>query len=119
MAACVSNQVTSDNARRSYVISPDDVATASRLRSFASESVGQLQSEILDNKLTERVVKNLVLIAKVAYRLPPTNAEPEMGTTAATLLWLIGRLRREIDAEVALRPKIPINLKMNYFVSWI
>ena len=81
--------------------------------------MGQLQSEVLDNKLAERVVKNLMLIAKVANRLLPTNAEPEMGTTAATLLWLIGRLRREINAEVALRPKIPINLKMNCFVSWI
>ena len=46
MAVCVSNQVTSDNARRSYLISPDHVA--GRPRSSASESMGQLQSEVLE-----------------------------------------------------------------------
>ena len=116
MAACVSNQVTSDDVSRSYLIKPDHVA--GRLRSLASESVGQLQSGILDDQLAKHVVKNLVFIAKVANRLPPSGAEQELGTTAPTLPWLTGKLRREINAEVALRPNVPIKVR-NCFMSWI
>jgi len=116
VAACVSNQVMSDDVSRSYLISPDHVA--GRLRSLASESVGQLQSGILDDQLTKHVVKNLEFIAKVANRLPPSGAEQELGTTAPTLPWLTGKLRREINAEVALRPNVPIKVR-NCFMSWI
>jgi hypothetical protein len=73
--------------------------------------VGQLQSEILYNKLAEQDVKNLLFIEKVANRLPPVNAEQELGTTAPTFPWVISRLRREINAAVTLRPKILIKVK--------
>jgi U3 small nucleolar RNA-associated protein 20 len=116
VAACVSNQATSDDVSRSYLISPDHVA--GRLRSLASESVGQLQSGILETQLADQVIKNLVYIAKIANRLPPANAEQELGTTAPTLPWLTGKLRREINAEVALRAQTPIKVR-NYFISWI
>ena len=115
VAACVSNKVTGDDVSRTYLINPDHVA--GRLRSLASESVGQLQSGILDVQLADIVVKNLEFIAKVANRLPPANTEQELGTTAPTLPWLTGKLRREINAEVALRAQTPIKVR-NYFISW-
>jgi hypothetical protein len=111
VAACVSYQVTSDDVGRSYLISPDHVA--GRLRTLASESVGQLQSEIFN--LAERVVKNLVFIAKVANCW--ANSERALGITTPTFPWIFGRLRRKINAEVALGPKIPINVKIYCLVS--
>ena len=80
--------------------------------------MGQLQSDVLEKDLAKQVVKNLVFIAKVANRLPPSGAEQELGATVPTLPWLTGKLRREINAEVALRAQTPIKVR-NYFTSWI
>lgn len=98
-----------EGATRTYFLCPD---LASRLRSLASDSVAQLQSEQLDDQLADQVVKNLVFIGKVANRIPAEGQEKELGTKLPTVPWLTGKLRREINAEVALRPKTPTKVRL-------
>ena len=97
-----------DDSVRTYLTCPE---AASRLRSLASESIAQLQSSLLDQQLADQVVKNMVFIAKVAIRIPDAGEQAsELATAPPSLPWLTGKLRREIHAEVALRPKIPIKV---------
>ena len=91
-----------------YLLCPE---IAARLRSLASTSVEQLQSDMLDNQLADQVMKNLVFIAKVTNRIPASVQEEDANNTAPTLTWLTGKLRREINAEVKLRPTVPIKVR--------
>lgn len=110
LAAYYSNPT--EGTARTYFLCPD---LASRLRSLASDSVAQLQSEQLDNQLADQVVKNLVFMGKVAIRMPQSsNEEQDVKSKPPTLPWLTGKLRREINAEVVLRPKIPIKVNLRF-----
>lgn len=111
LASFVTNPV--DRTVRTYFFCPD---VSSRLRSLASDSVAQLQSEQLDNQLADQVIKNLVFIAKVANRITAVDEEKELGVKPPTVPWLTGKLRREINAEVALRPKTPIKVRKQFHV---
>jgi U3 small nucleolar RNA-associated protein 20 len=102
----------SEAAPKTYLMGKD---TAAKLRSLASDSVAQLQSEQLDNQLVDQVIKNLVFLGKVASRLPspPPKSQVEASEVkdnrekSLNLPWLTGKLRRELHAEVALNAKIP------------
>lgn len=93
-----------------YLLCPE---FAVRLHSLASASLDQLQSEMLDDQLADQVVKNLVFIAKIANRIAPSAQEGDTASSTPTLAWLTGRLRREINAEVKLRPTVPIKVRNN------
>lgn len=100
-----------------YVLKPSEEVTRSyfycgeiskRLRSLARDLVAQLQSDLLDNQLADQVIKNLVFIGKVANRIPVSEeSEEESKIKAPTLAWLTSKLRREVNAEVVLRPTTP------------
>lgn len=99
-----------------YITAPTEKVTRSyllcgeiskRLRSLARDLVTQLQSDLLDNQLADQVIKNLVFIGKVANRIPSTDVEEDTKIKAPTLPWLTSKLRREINAEVVLRPTTP------------
>lgn len=109
VASCVATEEPIEEVRRTYLMCSEHVH--SRLNSLASQSVGQLQSGLLDNQLSEQVVKNLIFIAKVANRVPAASQEPKLGDKAPTLPWLTGKLRREINAEVVIRPKFTIKVQ--------
>ena len=87
-----------------------------RLRSLARDLVAQMQSDLLDNQLADQVIKNLVFIGKVANRIPVAEeCEEASKIKAPTLAWLTSKLRREVNAEVVLRPTCPI--KVLFFFS--
>ena len=100
----------SEEISPTYLLCPE---FAARLRSVASVSVDQLQSVMLDNQLADQVVKNLVFIAKITNRIPASVQEEDQASAPPTLAWLTGKLRREINAEVTLRPTIPTKVR-NY-----
>ena len=93
-----------DSARRTYLTSPK---VAERLINLATQSINQLKSEELDQQLADQIIKNLVFVGKIANRLPFRDDDEDKKNRPPSIPWLTKKLRNEVNAEVALRPKIP------------
>lgn len=94
----------SATAKRTYLTNPK---VAERLINLATNCIGQLKSEELDHQLADQVIKNLVFVGKIANRLPSKEDDEDKKNRSPSIAWLTKKLRNEVNAEVALRPKIP------------
>lgn len=104
----------SESAKRTYLTSPK---VAERLINIATQSIGQLKSEELDQQLADQTIKNLVFIGKVANRLPFRDDDEDKKNRTPSVPWLTKKLRNEVNAEVALRPKTPTKVIACRFVE--
>lgn len=91
-------------APRTYLTNPK---VAERLISLATNSLDQLKSEELDHQLADQIIKNLVFIGKIANRLPLREDDEDKKNRSPSVPWLTKKMRNEVNAEVALRPKTP------------
>ena len=82
------------------------------LHSLALDLCAQLEPEYINAEMANQVVKNLVFIARVLQRVPPSDTDKK-----PNLLWLTRRMLRIINSEVIAANSSTV-LRMEIF-KWI
>ncbi|CAL1294349.1 unnamed protein product [Larinioides sclopetarius] len=79
--------------------------TRQMLRDLSADFSTLLQSPFLNDKFGDKIIRNLIYLARILSKLPEESLQKEE-TVAVSLDWLVRRLCREAKREVADNPTV-------------